>query len=292
MKIKQIWTKVKKQWLILTIILAVLIVSTIMNSGGKMYAIGEPLLYGDMDNYMAKSSGMVAERMIVSEPYYGEEDFRPEIEDRQIEKNAFLNLEVKRGVFKEVEEELRSLVKFSDSFILNQNVNKYGESYHGSYTIKVNNEKYEFFVLQAKELGKVLSFNDNARDVTGNIVGLEERIVKEINVLNELRDLFQKARTNDEKVKLREKITNQERFIDNLKDNLNNQENRVEYSTVSVTLQEAASKYDTDFVGFSELVNKLVRSFNGLLRWLVGVLPWAILGFLVWLIIKLVKNRI
>ena len=201
-------------------------------------------------------------------------------------------MEVKRGEFKETEEELRSLVKFSDSFILNQNVNKYGESYHGSYTIKVNNEKYEFFVLQARELGKVLSFNDNARDVTGNIVSLEERIVSEKKVLEDLEELLDDAETNDEKNKIRQQITNQERFIKNLKDNLKNQENRVEYSTVVVNLQEAPSKYYNDFVGFSELVNKLVRSLNSLLRWLVGVLPWAILGFLVWLIVRLIKSRI
>ena len=163
----KILNKIKKNWFVLILILAVLVVSTVMNNEEKIYAVGEPLLYDDMDYYMAKSSGMVKERIIASEPYPGD-DFAPEVEERQIEKNAYMSLEVKRGNFKDVENELIALVKATDSFVLNQNVNKYDESYRGSYTVKVNNEKYEFFILQAKEFGNVLSFVPSAREAARN----------------------------------------------------------------------------------------------------------------------------
>ncbi|HLC52768.1 MAG TPA: DUF4349 domain-containing protein [Candidatus Nanoarchaeia archaeon] len=286
MKIKDFVAKIKKNWFVLTLILAVLIVSTVMNSN-SLYS-QEPWLYDD-SGYRGEKTASSAR--IIAGPY--EQDWQPEIKRREIEKNAYLSLETKRGKFQETDEALKSLVKLSDSFILYVNVNNYDGSNYGSYTIKVASQKYEFFLTQAKALGTVLSFNDQAQDVTGQIISLEETLVKEKQYLADLKILLEKARSNDEKIKLREQIANQERYIQSLEESYEGSKNRVIYSTVVVDLKEAPSRYgEIGLIGFSELLKKLVSSFNAVLRWLFGILPWSVLGFLIWLVVKLVKKRI
>lgn len=295
MKIMNLLAKARKHWFILVLILAVLVVSSVVNDDFG-YAVQSPAGY-DYTNYpssrrisnVAGSDGVNALR--IAPPVY-EENWHPEVERREIEKNAYLSLETKRGKFQESDENLRSLVKLSDSFILYETVNRYDDVTHGSYTIKVANHKYEFFVTQAKALGTVLSFNDYSQDITGRIVDLEESLVTEKKYLADLKELLKKAKTDAEKTKLLEQITNQERYIESLEDSYLNSKNLVIYSTVVVDMQEAPSKYGKiGFVQFSELLQKLVWSINSVLRWLFGVLPWAILAFLIWLIVRLVKRR-
>src|SRR3989344_2593953 len=60
--------------------------------------------------------------------------------------------------------------------------------------------------------------------------------------------------------------------------------NRVEYSTIYVTITEEQSEYvDAVLVKFSELVTKFLNSLNNLLKWLVGLIPYAAVAALVWL---------
>jgi hypothetical protein len=293
MKIKQILARARKHWFVLSLILAVLIVSTVMNSGG--HKLSGPILFDDFGVYPERSLTVgvpaVAREILPSPPYYGDGNFYSEIEDRQIEKDAYIAVETKTGKFHDAEEELKLIVMATDSFILNENVNKYGEIYHGNYNVKVKNEKYDFFVQQARNLGKVISFNDNARDVTGELLNLDARIVQETVVLNDLIEILDETVDEKEKNKLRERISSQRRYINNLQKQLENRENNVEYSTININLREAQPKFYGEFVGFDDLINKLVRSFNSLLRWVVGVLPWAVLGFLVWLAVRLIKTK-
>lgn len=296
MKIMNLLITVRKHWFILALILAVLVVSTIVNDNfsytGQSPAVYDYTGYHSSEKISEVTGSDAVNELRIAPPIY-EESWHPEIERRQIEKNAYLSLETKRGKFKESDENLRSLVKLSDSFILYENINRYDDISRGSYTVKVANHKYEFFVTQAKTLGTVLSFNDYSQDITGRIVGLEESLVKEKQYLADLRDLLKKTKVDSEKTKLLEQIANQERYIESLEDSYQNSKDLVIYSTVVVDLQEAPSKYGKiGFVGFSELLQKLVWSVNSVLKWLFGVLPWAVLAFLVWLIVRLVKRRL
>ena len=223
-------------------------------------------------------------------------DFAPEVENRLLTKTAWLTSEIERGKFQDADSKLRAIVKSTDSFLLNENVNRYGESrtayYQGHYQLKVETDKYSSIVSQLKELGEVQSFNENTEDITGRYTDLKKEIEKEEERLKRYQQMFAEADLIADKIQLSDMIFNQERTIEYLKEYLNNLDNQVDYSTISVTLTEEQSGYvAVALVKFSELIQKLVNSFNSLLSLLFWILPWAAIVIVVWLGVRFTKKR-
>ena len=213
-----------------------------------------------------------------------------EVQDRKITKIASLVTEVERGSFKDAESKLKSIVKTADAFLLNENAQKYDYDhgrrsyYSGSYTIKVEEEKYSAVVSQLKEIGEVTWFNENSDDITEQFVSLEAELQAEKERLARYKQMLAEATVISDKIELSDRIFNQERTIKYLEEQLKNTGNRVEYSTIYVTITEKQSEYvDAVLVKFSELVTKFISSVNALLKLIVGLIPYTIAVVLVWL---------
>jgi len=66
----------------------------------------------------------------------------------------------------------------------------------------------------------------------------------------------------------------------------------VDYSTVTVSINEKKSDYaNIVFVKFSELIEKFVRNLNSLLKFVVGIIPWAVALFIVMFVWRKVKGK-
>ena len=103
------------------------------------------------------------ESMVYSEKAYypgavGSADFAPDVQERKIVTTTSMSTEVKRGEFDSAAAKLKSIASASDSFILSENVNKYGTKrkayFVGSYQVKVDVEKYDFKVIKQGQLLK------------------------------------------------------------------------------------------------------------------------------------------
>lgn len=276
MAIKDQFKIIKENWLILLIVLVLLFAMSgtnlVSNLGGGVYMAAkgmavtqESLAYDEGRAYYPSPSG----------------DFAPDVEERQITKTASISTEVERGTFKDSESKLKTIVTSSDSYLLNENVNKHGTDkksyYRGSYQIKVDSGKYDSIISQLKEIGEVQSFNENADDITGRYTDAKTELSLEKERLARYEAMYAEAEEIEDKLQLTDRIFNQERTIRYLEEFIDNMDKRIDYSTIYFTMTEKQSEYaDIIFVKFSDLIKNLVSSFNTLVRWIFILAPWAV----------------
>jgi hypothetical protein len=273
------------------LIVVVLVVLALFNFGVPSLTTSQ---FAESLGSYAKT-GIAAERGFYPGPIY-DSGFAPEVQDRKIIKNAYLSTEVQRGKFLEADKKLKDVVSSSDSYLLNENVQKYETGvksyYQGSYSIKVDTKKYDSVVAQLKEIGEVKSFSESSDDVTGSYTNLQTELEAERARLQRYKELFAQAQTTQEKLELSDRIFNQERTIKYLEEALTNINQQITYSSVSVTMTEKQSGYASiAFVKFSELIANLVNSTSGVLSLVTVLLPYAIALWIIVIAVRRIKKR-
>lgn len=302
MGIKNQWNTIKNNWIIVLVL--IVIVVFFMAGGNTQSNIGLSNSYSgysrtayDMEKAMVSS--------IDSSAYYGDGyggyyydyygDFAPQVEERKITKTASIGAEVKRGTFKDAEARLKAIVASSDSFLLNENVakNRYGSGdyFSGSYSIKVDTEKYDYIVQQLREIGELTYFNENARDITGSYTNKQIELQVEKERLERYREMYTEAKSVEDKINLNDRIFNQERTIKYLEDSLSRMDQKVDYTTISVSITEKTSSYaNIVFVKFSDLARSFVQSLNVLLKILFILVPYAALLAIILFIVRILRK--
>lgn len=288
MGIKDQLIKIKENWLI--IVLALVLIAVVFGGGNfiqNISLIQTESVLGFADN-----------REGIESTYYPPPsgDFAPEIEDRKIVKTTRLSTEVKRNTFIDWGNKLKNIISSSESYILNENMNKYGTGrksyYSGSYQIKVSVDEYDSVISQLKEIGEINSFSENTQDITGTHANLEIQLKAEKERLERYNKMFEEAKAIEEKIELSDRIFNQERTIKSLENSLESIEKRVTYSTVYFTMTEKRSEYyNIVFVKVSELIKNLVGSFNNLIILVFIIIPWIIAIIITRFLWKLLKKK-
>ena len=262
----------------------------------KTFSIGAS--YGDYESAAMAPNAMMYKS--TSAGYYPGQmmnnDFALLEQNRLITKTVSLNTELEQNTFKENEARLKAIITTTDSYLLNENVNKQDSetylSYYGSYQIKVEASKYSAIITQLKEIGEVQSFNENAQDITAETKNIEIELTAEKQRLAKFQELYDNAKTTQEKLEITDRIFNQERTIKYYEDALKNKGKQVQYSTIYFSMTEKQSQYQNIvFVKFPELVRKLVGSVNSLLSLLFVVVPYVIAGLLLWLMIRFFRAK-
>ena len=161
MTIKEQFQRIKENWLIVLLVAMVLLLFLGLPATETFQSSGYGEGYGQGD-YAA--SAAASKSGIMPSVYY-DEGFAPEEADRKITKTASLTTEVERGTFQDAESKLKGIVKTADALLLNENVQKYDYGggrisyYSGTYTLKVEEEKYAAMITQLKEIGEVTWFS-------------------------------------------------------------------------------------------------------------------------------------
>jgi hypothetical protein len=294
MGIKNQFDKIKENWLLLLVVVVIMGVFMFSGSTGSLSGVLEK----SVSSMGVPSMGMVEADYAYTRgmPVQMGGAFAPDVTERKITKTASLSTEVKRGQFKEAESRFKAIIQATDSFLLDENVNKYGKgrgSYlQGWYQVKVETNKYDAVISQLKDIGEVQSFSENMQDITGSYTNTEIELSAETERLKRFQDLYNNADKTSDKLELTDRIFNQERRVKYLEDSLTNLDRRVDYSTVSVSLTEERSGYaNLALVKFSELVTKLVGSFNSVLSLVFWVIPWAIITGIVWIGVRYFRRR-
>jgi Tfp pilus tip-associated adhesin PilY1 len=293
MAIKDQWKKIKDNWLIIIVVLALFL---FMNLGGvqNLSYSTKGLVSQGIGDESYDSIGYNGARSSIVSPTT---DFAPDVTERKITKSASLSTEVERGQFDTAQKSLKGMISSSDSYILTENVNKYGtdrkEYYQGSYDMRVDTTKYDALISQLKSIGEVQSFSESAKDVTGQYTNAEINLGIEKARLQRYQEMYAEAKDVKDKLDINDRIFDQERTIKYLEDSIKNIDERVDYTTIRFSLTEKRSGYaDVVLVKFSSLIENLVDSFNSLLVFIFTVIPWAILFFIVLFVWKLVKKKI
>ena len=284
---KEQFKKLKDNWLIIVLVLVLFVFMSSLGNVSNLVQTSKMMDIGMISESAFFRGGGV---------FYPETDFAPEVEERKIIKTTSMSNEVERGEFKDSEAKLKNIITSSDSFILSENVNKYGTKrkayYSGSYQIKVEEGKYESVISQLKEIGEVKSFNENAQDVTGSYTNTEIELQVERERLARYEEMYEDSTEINDKINLNDRIFNQERRIKYLEDSLKNIDKRIEYSTIYLTMTEERSSYaNIVVVKFSELIQSLVGSFNNVIKLVFVLIPWAIAALIIGWIVKLIRKR-
>lgn len=294
MTIKEQLMKLKENWLLIVIVLVIL---GFLNFG----SIGSISSLSSVGTYMgfekAAAQDVAYSRGgygIAPPPYYG--DFAPEVTERKVTKSASLSTEVETGKFKDAESKLKSIVRSTNSYLLNENVNKFDSGwksyYSGTYQIKVDSKKYNDVVSQLKVIGEVKSFSENSEDITASYKNLEIELAAEKQRLLRYQKMYDEATLTADKIQLSDKIFEQERMIKYLEDSLKNVDQRVDYSTIYITLTEKQSEYaNIMLVKFSELARRFVASINSLLTLIFVVVPYAFAAAILWIAVKFFRKK-
>lgn len=292
MSVKEQLAKIKDNWLLIAVIIVVFVFMSGIFSGSSFTRMAsyDGSLSQEADASYGKAS--YAEGVGGSSVFpVPNEDFAPGVQDRKIVKTSSMSTEVERGTFYDSEKKLLDIVKSSDSYLLNQNVNKYGtdrESYtSGNYQIKVDVKKYDSIVAQLRSIGEVQSFNENSNDVTGQYTDLKIEIESEKARFKRYEAMYAEAKEIKDKIDLNDRMFDLERQIKYLEDSLKNIDQRVDYSTIYVAITEKKSEYyGIMFVKLSELISISVGSSNTLIRFLITILPWALAFFIIRFAVK------
>jgi len=224
------------------------------------------------------------------------QDFAPDIKERQLIKTSTIAMKTKRGEFEKVQSGVNNIVKASGAYVLSENFQTLGkgsQTYHtNTYQIKIETSKYDSVVAQLRELGGVTSFMETATDVTGAISNRQIEIAAEKERLRRYEQLVGTSANLNDKITLTDRIFEQDRRIKYLEAGLQNTQQEVAYSTISLSLQEKApTLFGVALVGLGELIRTLVGSFNALLYFISAILPWAIIAGVIYGIIRWIKHR-
>ncbi len=286
MTLKEQFNKLKENWLIAIVLLGLVFAASIV-----------PNLTGSRGGYYGgiTESAMFASKSVSSGMVLDESGFAPGVSERKLTKSAWLSSEIERGEFSAAEEQLKAVIEANGAYLLKENVNKYGQDityYSGTYQIKVETVKYSLLIPQLKELGEVQSFSENTEDITAQALDLKTELEAESKKLAQYQLMLKEATTVTEKMEIIDRIYSLEKTINYLENALKNIDQKVDYSTVYLTLSEEQSKYaNVALMGLSQLVQNLVESFNSLLQLVFWILPYAIVGGLIWVGIRIVKRR-
>lgn len=281
--------KLKQHWFTVIVVLVLLyVIGNFFGMGGGMFATSSNKMMA-MES-MATDAGYGRG---VPSHYYGE-DFAPEVEERKIEKSASLGTEVEKNDFEGAESRMKVIVSDYEGLLLNQNVYERGsgKSKTGTYSLKVPTTNYDSVITKLKEIGEITSFNENARDVTGQYLNTEEQLLTEKARLLRYEKLYQERGDLEDKLRLEDAIFNQERRIKSLERSLESMDQRIEYSSISFTITELESGWERiGFIRLSDLAKNFVNSLKGLLVFLAYVLPWIIALLIIWVIVRLFKRK-
>ncbi len=296
MTIKEQLNKLKENWLLILLVI-ILLGAMLLIQPANIPRLNLSSYAGN--DGIAAESGINYKMAASSYSYYPQpatDNFAPGEQNRKITKAAYMSSEVKQGTFKDAETKLKAIITTANAYLLNENVNTENQNeyslLYGNYQIKVESSKCDAIITQLKEIGKVISFNQIITDITGQTKSIEIELAVEKERLTKFQDLYNNAKTTQEKLDITDRIFNQERTIKYYEDALKNKDQQVQYSTIDVTITEKQSEYqNVIFIKFSELIQKLVLSINELLSLLFILLPYAIVIGLVYLIIKMIQKK-
>lgn len=260
----------KENWLLVFAILIAVFFANVLSGVGSYTSIGSTKMVGGAQ---------------YDTGYYYQEDFAPDSDVRYLTKTLRMTSEVDYGTFDSKATDVNSLIDSTDAYLLDETINEYergAKSYKvGNYEIKIQTQEYDSFITELQEIGDVTYFSENTEDITERYTNLEEDLDREKERLQRYEEMYEDATKVEDKITLSDKIFQQERLIENYEQALENIENKVDYSTIYFTLTEEESPYaDAVFIKLSEIVRAFVDSINTMIKIVVILIPWIIIGLI------------
>jgi hypothetical protein len=217
-------------------------------------------------------------------------------EQRMIIKSGTMNLEVDK--YEDAEYKLNEAVKKYGGYVSNatSNQNAAGKKY-GSITLKVPADKFDALTADATAIGKVMSQNIQASDITEEYVDLEARLKTQKELEQRLIKLLnEKASRLAEVIEVEEKLASVRQKIESIEGRMKLLKSQSDLSTLTVSIYEP-SLLDTSsgggfFYELGQAVKKGLKGFTNVLAAsitvIIAIIPILIFAvFVIWIIKKI-----
>ncbi|MFI3253984.1 MAG: DUF4349 domain-containing protein [Eubacteriales bacterium] len=223
----------------------------------------------------ASSSGGAFPSMDKAESSFAESQSSGSMSPESSESNTFLStneiapaklvysgwMELETIDFDLVLEEIDALVSTHDGYFGEKNLYHYGATRHGSYTIRVPQEKYESFMLELGALCQVLHTSTTIEDISSQYYDTQGRLETQEAKMDRLQEMFAQAETMDDLISLETAISETQWMIDSLSGMMKEFNSLVDYATLDLSLQEVVklSHMEETSTGFFQ---RLMSSFS------------------------------
>ena len=175
-------------------------------------------------------------------------------------------------------------------------------SRYANLRLRLPAENLDAFVAEMKGIGRALSVNESAEDVSERYTDVETRLATQQAKMTRLQELLKQAISVTEMLKIEASIADTQYMIDSLSGSLRGMDSKVSYATVSIYLKEERAS-DTVEVKEATLGERIVSAlktmwagvrvfFSDMLVFLVVALPFiVVIAVVILLVKKLIKRR-
>jgi len=207
-------------------------------------------------------------------------------------KTADIKLRVKD--VKQVAARIKNILGNYGAYIQSEeyNYSEYGKSYE--LTIRVPAGKFDSLAEKLEGFGKLLYKSISTQDVTARVIDLEARLENKKQTEKQYRELLKKCKTVSEILDVNEHLRQVREEIEATEARLKYYKTQAAYSTIYLTLVEPEKQNIPGFNFLQSLRDALLVSWQIFLYLLIVViasLPFAILGYAVYLVVKYFRNR-
>jgi hypothetical protein len=223
-----------------------------------------------------------------------------DVTKRMIIRTGSMSLEVEK--FDDAEKTVADAVKKNGGYISNttSSQNSSGKK-QGTLVLKVPADKYDALIAEVSAVGKVMSQNINANDITEEFIDLEARQKTQKELEQRLLKLLSEktARLTDV-VEVEQKLASVRQVIESIDGRLRYLKNQSDMSTLTLSLYEPALLQTSSGGGFfyelGQGVKKGLRGFteilSGMITLLIALLPVIILVLIIiWIIRRIIKKK-
>lgn len=225
----------------------------------------------------------------------------PDVKDqRMIIRTGSLSIETDK--YDDAENKINDIVKKYSGFISNSKstVNSSGNK-SGTITVKVPADKYDALISDVTKIGKVMSQNIQANDVTEEYVDLESRLKTQKELEQRLIKLLsEKASRLSDVIEVEEKLASVRQKIESFEGKMKLLKSQSDLSTLTISVYEPSMISTSTGGGFfyelGQAVKKGLSGFTNVLAvsitFLIAIIPLAGFALIIFLIIrKIVRNR-
>jgi len=210
-------------------------------------------------------------------------------------------MSIENDSFDETELKAKEIAKNLGGFITNSTaqVNQSGKK-QGTLTIRVQADKYDALLAELAKTGKVMSQNITGRDVTEEYVDAEARLKTQRELETRLLQLLAEKTANlTAVVEVEQKLANVRENIEKTEGRMRMLKDQASFSTITLSIYEPAILNKSSGGFFYELERGFEKGLTGFTKVLAGIITFviamapilAILGFIVYIVIRVIKKR-
>lgn len=222
-----------------------------------------------------------------------------DITNRMIIKTGTLNIEVEK--YDETENKVTEITKNLNGYVSNSSSSlNASNKKQGTLVLKVPADKYDALISEVSKLGKVMSENINANDVTEQYIDLEARMKTQKELEQRLIKLLEEktARLSDV-VDVEQKLASVRQTIESIDGRMRYLRSQSSFSTLTLSIYEPSLLITSSGGGFfyeiGQSIKKGLEGFtevlSGIITIVIALIPIIILILIILYLVRVIIRR-